>query len=445
MRLPQFQVGVWGPTVWVALEPQRRRSSTWLADVTPRLANYRTDEMRFAGGRRWEIGCNWKLYVDNYMEGYHIPFIHPGLAQSLSPTVYTYRLGEYSNEQYGAEPHPRGPGSRVAGILGGTQELRALKPPIAGLDEAERTGYYFHWVFPLTTINFTPDGILIFTVRPLGPERTESTFMWWFPEARSFQDRLLQAALVNFGHLVNTEDYEICEQAQRGMRSQVYRQGRYAARAGDVPAPLPPAARRRDAAAPRELGRASAAALPQEAATMSAWPATADELRDDLTRLPGAVRRVAGGRGGGGRRPRPRRRAAGRARSSTTPTSCCSSTWRPAPSRRAPATTPSCGSSLPAADMHDLLLERLGPVEISRLVEEGRLHLTGSPPALCAAVLLCAQLQPHYEASLRERGREHLLETPAPETGVVWESAAKPPPVFGVRRPWQPRRASRGA
>ena len=53
--------------------------------------------------------------------------------------------------------------------------------------------------------------------------------MWWFPEPRSFQDRLLQAAIVNFGHLVNTEDYEICEQAQRGMRSQVYRQGRYAA------------------------------------------------------------------------------------------------------------------------------------------------------------------------------------------------------------------------
>lgn len=98
---------------------------------------------------------------------------------------------------------------------------------------------------------------------------------------------------------------------------------------------------------------------------------------------------------------------------------------------------------LPAADMHDLLLERLGPVEISRLVEEERLHLSGSPPALCAAVLLCAQLQPHYEASLRERGRGHLLDTPVPETGVVWESATKPPPVFGVRRPWQPPKGVR--
>ena len=53
--------------------------------------------------------------------------------------------------------------------------------------------------------------------------------MWWFPEPQSFQDRLLQAAIVNFGHLVNTEDYEICQHAQKGMRSHVYRQGRYAA------------------------------------------------------------------------------------------------------------------------------------------------------------------------------------------------------------------------
>ena len=93
----------------------------------------------------------------------------------------------------------------------------------------ERVGYFFHWVFPLTTINFMPDGILIFQISPLGPERSESRFMWWFPKAQSFRERLLQGALVNFGHLINTEDYEICEAAQKGMRSSVYRQGRYAA------------------------------------------------------------------------------------------------------------------------------------------------------------------------------------------------------------------------
>ena len=89
---------------------RRSRSSEWLGDVTPRLANYRIDEMRFAGGRRWTIGCNWKMYVDNYMEGYHIPFIHPGLAQSLSPTIYTYRLGALLQRAVRRRAAPARPG-----------------------------------------------------------------------------------------------------------------------------------------------------------------------------------------------------------------------------------------------------------------------------------------------------------------------------------------------
>jgi hypothetical protein len=102
-----------------------------------------------------------------------------------------------------------------------------------------------------------------------------------------------------------------------------------------------------------------------------------------------------------------------------------------------PAAEPAARLAIRAADLHDLLLERLGPVEISRLVEEKRAHLEGGPPALMASLLLAARIQPHYAASLRERGREELLATPAPQTGVMWQSEEPPPPVFGVRRPWQ--------
>jgi len=227
MRLPQFRVAEWGPSIWVTLDDTAPPLEEWLADVTPRLANYDVESLEFIGGRRWTIACNWKLYVDNYMEGYHIPFIHPGLNQALSPDVYTYKLGDWSNEQYGAEPHPRGPGSRVASVLGSIQAFRTLKPPLDGLDETERNGYYFFWLFPTNTFNFMPDGFLLMTIRPLEVELTQCTFSWWMPEAKDLTDRLLQAAAVNFGHLINTEDVEICMHAQKGMRSSVYRQGRY--------------------------------------------------------------------------------------------------------------------------------------------------------------------------------------------------------------------------
>jgi choline monooxygenase len=229
MRLPEFRVATWGPLVWVALEDDVPPLEEWLSQITPRAANYRMDELTYVGGRKWRIACNWKMYVDNYMEGYHIPFIHPGLNQGLSPTVYTYELGRWSNEQYGAEPHPRGPGSRVASVLGSVQAFRTLKPPMEGLDETERNGYYFFWLFPCHTLNFMPDGFLLMSIRPIDVELTESTFSWWFPEETALDRKLLQAAVVNFGHLVNTEDVEICTHAQKGMRSSVYHQGRYSA------------------------------------------------------------------------------------------------------------------------------------------------------------------------------------------------------------------------
>jgi choline monooxygenase len=227
MRLPEFEVATWGPTVWVRLEPGGPSLEEWLGQITPRAANYRVDELEYVGGRRWYIPCNWKMYVDNYMEGYHIPFIHPGLQQALHPDVYTYELGVFSNEQYGAEPHPRGPGSRVASVLGSTQAFRALKPPMDGLSEEERNGYFFFWQFPTNTFNFMPDGFLLFTIRPVDIEMTECTFSWWLPEAADLTDKLMQAAIVNFGHVVNMEDVEICMHAQKGMRSSVYTQGRY--------------------------------------------------------------------------------------------------------------------------------------------------------------------------------------------------------------------------
>lgn len=102
-----------------------------------------------------------------------------------------------------------------------------------------------------------------------------------------------------------------------------------------------------------------------------------------------------------------------------------------------PADNPAVRLSIRAADLHDLLLERIGPVEISRLVEEKHLHLVGPPRALAASVLLAARLQPHYRASLVERGRDALIDTPAPTAAEIWESDEIPAPVFGVRRPWQ--------
>jgi ubiquinone biosynthesis protein UbiJ len=98
--------------------------------------------------------------------------------------------------------------------------------------------------------------------------------------------------------------------------------------------------------------------------------------------------------------------------------------------------------SIDADALHHLLLDHLGPVEISRLAEEGRVELSGPPLVLGALLPLTAAIQPHYAASLEERGRGDLLAVPAAPTGEVWQSEAPPPAVIGVRRPWQRPRGS---
>ena len=110
---------------------------------------------------------------------------------------------------------------------------------------------------------------------------------------------------------------------------------------------------------------------------------------------------------------------------------------------RGPAEAPGAVAEIAARDLDDLLLERLGPVEISRLLEEGRAHLEGPPPALAALLILAGRLQTHYPATLRERGRDDVLAAPGPEIGVIWEAEGPPPSLVGQRRPWQRARPSR--
>lgn len=99
---------------------------------------------------------------------------------------------------------------------------------------------------------------------------------------------------------------------------------------------------------------------------------------------------------------------------------------------------------LDADALHDILLNRLDPVQISKLYETERVTFKGSAEHLTALILLAGRLQPHYEASLRERGRTDLLETPAPPTRVTWgDPSESPRPLLHDRRPWQrPKRAA---
>lgn len=100
--------------------------------------------------------------------------------------------------------------------------------------------------------------------------------------------------------------------------------------------------------------------------------------------------------------------------------------------------------SLEASTLHDVLLDRLDPVQISRPFEEERGSISGRPEALAGLIPLVEPLADHYRTSLADQGREDLLATPEPPQAIVWQSEAPVKPLIGQRRPWQrPKPASR--
>jgi hypothetical protein len=100
---------------------------------------------------------------------------------------------------------------------------------------------------------------------------------------------------------------------------------------------------------------------------------------------------------------------------------------------------------IPVSALHDVLLERLDPVQISRLFEEERAVAEGAPEALAALVRVSGGIARAYRPLLEASGRTDLLELPESPSGVIWQAEGPPRAVIGRRRPWQrPTRASAG-
>src|SRR5450755_1049242 len=88
VRLPAFAVESWIGLVFAHLDAATPGLQGPLGDLHERLARKDLGAMRFAFRRDWTLECNWKVYVDNYLEGYHIPIVHPGLMKELDYGAY---------------------------------------------------------------------------------------------------------------------------------------------------------------------------------------------------------------------------------------------------------------------------------------------------------------------------------------------------------------------
>jgi choline monooxygenase len=203
--LPRFRIATVGQLIFVKLTEGGPELSEVFGDVAGQIGEAPLREFGLAARKEWEIDCNWKVYVDNYLEGYHIPIVHPALFRELDYANYRTETRRWFSIQHSPIRRP--------------ERLRA------GADGGGEAKYF--WIFPNLMVNVYPDNFSTNLILPLGHERTLTLFEWYFRQPLA-GDAIVDQT-VEFSDEIQIEDIEICEAVQRGLRSRTYDRGRYSA------------------------------------------------------------------------------------------------------------------------------------------------------------------------------------------------------------------------
>lgn len=206
-NLPRVQLAEWGPFLFASLDPSMAFDD-WIRPVKERVAWMALDQLEHdpSRSRDYLVSANWALYCENYLEGFHIPFVHASLNDALDYGAYRTELFEYASLQLG--------------ISGGTSDVFAL--PETSPDHGEEVSGYYFWLFPNLMLNFYPWGLSMNVVKPLGPDRTRVSFISFVAD----ESRLSLGAGAELDR-VEREDESVVELVQSGVRSRLYDRGRY--------------------------------------------------------------------------------------------------------------------------------------------------------------------------------------------------------------------------
>jgi choline monooxygenase len=197
----------WGGFIFTSLFPAYSFREVF-CDVMKRVAWINFDNMIFSQhhSKDYLVNAHWALYCENYLEGFHIPFVHASLNQLLDYGTYAYELYRYGNLQIGYAKS----GEEVLDI------------PATSPDHKKRIAALYYWIFPNLMFNFYPWGLSVNIVKPLSVGQSKVSFLTFVSDQEKFERGV--ASMID---RVEREDEAIVENVQRGIRSRLYKDGRY--------------------------------------------------------------------------------------------------------------------------------------------------------------------------------------------------------------------------
>lgn len=208
--LVPVRVATWEQFIFVTLDEHAPDLQISLGDLSKRVAPLEISKLHFFARKSYTLACNWKVYVDNYLDGgYHVPHLHKGLNSVLDYKEYTIE----NSERYSLQSSP----------MVSSQEHAQFTATRTG----DRACYY--WLYPNFMINIYQGVMDTNLVLPLATDRCLVQFDFYFADV-SGQARASNTESVAVSDRIQDEDVDICESVQRGLRSRAYGAGRLSVR-----------------------------------------------------------------------------------------------------------------------------------------------------------------------------------------------------------------------
>lgn len=210
--LPQIPFGVWENFLFASISPFAPIEN-FIGVMRERLNWINFEPLKFTSAKDYYVNAHWALYCENYLEGFHVPFVHQSLNQAIDYGSYATELFQFSSLQTALSKLPA-----AADNLNAAQAQPSIQP---NAFEENIAAFYF-FVFPNLMFNFYPWGLSVNIVKPLSPRRTKISFLTFVSD----ESKIQQSAGADLER-VELEDEAIVEGVQKGISSRLYSQGRY--------------------------------------------------------------------------------------------------------------------------------------------------------------------------------------------------------------------------
>jgi choline monooxygenase len=200
-------VATWEQFVFVHLDADPVPLAEFLGELVGQVAPLEVTKLQFCERREYELGCNWKVFVDNYLDGgYHVPHLHHGLSSILDYTDYTIE----NFERFCLQSSPIDASGGEA-MTASVRQGRAL----------------YYWLYPNLMFNWYQGYLDTNLVVPLAIDRCKVIFEFYFDDLSQTERNAKSMAV---SERIQDEDHAICESVQRGVASRAYRAGRLSVR-----------------------------------------------------------------------------------------------------------------------------------------------------------------------------------------------------------------------